>query len=202
MAFSVSGLLPADDSPNQEKTPAKKEAAKKENKSERPDNLIPLYRFYNTRTNEHAYTHAVDEVEAWRNVSHVDEHFIVGDVSPMELPETIRLWRAIRDKDKKHYYYLRAPGPAVKLTVDDRAFKCYVWKKPGDGRVPVYATTWTDGTDVAFDPNLNNLRKFREDTKKALGTYRLSLGGRDFGIPVFYVYAHPSEETSEKPPAE
>lgn len=200
--ISSSGLRA--DNPSKKKTekaknePAESKSADKEQPAERPDNLVPLYRFYNTITNEHAYTHKTKEIEAWRNVDTVKEHFIVGDVSPVELPGTTRLWRAVRDKDKRHYYYLRAPGKAVRLIVDNENFACYVWKKPGEGRIPIYATTWTDGTDCCFDSNLDSLRKFREDTKKALGTYRLSLGGADYSIPVFYVYSHPKEDSAKE----
>lgn len=197
---SVCYLSLADDTPKEKlssdrQSTRKKTTDKKEAVAVRPDNLVPLYRFYDTIRNEHVYTHSEDEADTWRGIKTVNEHLIVGDVSSVELPDTIRLWRAVRASDGKHYHYTRAPGKAVQLTVEDRVFNCYVWKKPGEGRVPVYSTTWTDGTDAFFDTDLAGVRKFRDDSKKALGTIRPAFIGRDFSTPAFYVYPHPTEET-------
>ena len=205
LTVPVTSLLQAEDPPKKEKpsSTTKKESEEKQGKegdekeSERPDNLIPLYRFYDHNLNENVYSHDMGEVNAWRKLAHMKEQIIVGDVSPVELPDTTHLWRAFRLPDRKHFHYLRAPGKAVKITVENRVFSCFVWKKPGEGRIPIYATTWTDGTDACFDPDLDNQRKYRENTKKALGAYRLGLHNRDFSIPAFYVYPHVDEKAAD-----
>ena len=161
--------------------------------ADRPQNLTPLTRFYDKKRNVHAYAYSDEELAAWRAADGIKEHIFVGDITTMELPGTVRLWRAIREKDKKHFYYITAPRAASGVNVDNENFRVFVWKSPGDGRIPIYGSTWTDGTDVFFDPDPNNVKKFAADTKKALGIERKELGPR----AVFYVYPHPKEEESQ-----
>lgn len=198
-ALVVLGIVRGDDSPLMEwatfngevcegaemKVTGKKEEAK------RPAGLLPVFRFYDHETNEHMYSLDKDELEQWRGLLHFKEHSIVGYASPVELPDTVRLWRAVH-KTGRHYYYLRTTNKDD-LTVDSDKFRVYVWKKPGQGRVPIYAHTWTDGGDVFFSDDTNHIRKFKEKSLKALGVNRLPLSGRDIGMPVFYAYP-PSDE--------
>ena len=125
----------------------------------------------------------------------VSDHGSIGLASPTEIKGSFRLWRAVR-KDGKHYYYLTAPKglPAI---VDNDNFKAYAWKQPGDGRVPIYGNTWTDGTDIFFDPEQKNLKKHAEDTKKALSVDR-----KPFATgPAFYVYPDPENAKKTEEPA-
>ena len=158
---------------------------------EPPDKLVPLYRFYDRVRNEHVYTHREEEADIWRKIATVDEHCVVGLVSPELVPGTIRLWRAIRASDGKHYHYTKAPGKAEKLTVEEKVFEVYVWKARGDGRVPVHSSTWTDGTDTFFERDSKILKRFSSDTKKALGVVRPEQG------LVFWVYPSPTEEKTK-----
>ncbi len=149
-----------------------------------PEGLVPLIRFYDTKRNQHSYAVEEKELAAWRAVPTVKEHLAIGDVSTVELPGTMRIWRGVRRKDLRHYYYTKAPGRAPDIDVDNENFKVYVWKKSGDGRIPVYGSTWIDGGDVFFDLDRDGVKKFADDTKKALNVERKSLGN----TPIFYVY--------------
>lgn len=151
---------------------------------ERPEGLVPLVRFYDKARNQHSYAVSEKELGEWRKVPTVNEHLTIGDVSTVELPGTMRIWRGVRQKDLRHFYYTKAPGRAPNIDVDNDNFKVYVWKKSGDGRVAVYGSTWTDGGDVFFDLDRDGVKKFTDDTKKALNVERKSLGN----TPIFYVY--------------
>lgn len=193
--------LPADDPPNKDaaKTKANKQSPEKpEKESARPAGLVPLYKFYDKRLFENVYSHRENEIKSLRSIPTMEEQMILGDVSTVKLPDTVRLWRSVRNGDRKHYHYLRAPGQATKMIIESDLFTVYVWKKPGDGRIPIYCHTWIDGTDVCFDPDLNKLRLYREESKKALGVYRLGLHRADFSIPVFYIYPHKDKTDDEK----
>jgi hypothetical protein len=160
--------------------------------AKRPAGLLPVVRFYDHDTDEHMYSLQKEELEQWRGLLHFKEHDVVGCASPVELPDTVRLWRAVH-RTGRHYYYLRTsnkPG----LTVESEIFHVYVWKKPGDGRIPIYAHTWTDGGDVFFSGDMDHIRKFKETSFKALGVNRLPLQGRDIGMPMFYLYPPLDEE--------
>jgi hypothetical protein len=209
---------PAEKSDAAKKDGTKSTAVKKEKKSARPENAMPLYRFYDHNRNEHLYTPNEDEVLAWRKIPHFKEHAIIGDVSPVEVPGTTQLWRAYR-KDGQHYFYTKALG-AAQVTVETEKFRVWVWKTAGDGRIPIYANTWTDATDVFLDPSLEACRNFKNGTKKALGVMRLPLGTKAYDSPAFFVYPHVDakkpegdakdskdaelkpDESKEKPPAE
>lgn len=154
-----------------------------------PEDLTPLIRFYNEKVNEHAYSSDAAEQAAWRVAPKVKEHLIIGMVSSKELPGTVRLWRGIRTNDKRHIYYTQAPKGAAPMMADNENFQVYVWKKGGDGRIPVYGSTWIDSSDVFFDCDRANVQKFFDNTKKALNVERRSLGQ----LPVFYVYPPPEE---------
>jgi|GEM_PF-3512313 len=155
------------------------------------EKLVPLYRFYAKDRNEHVYTHDAGEAAAWRKMKNMDEHGPVGLISPVDLPDTIHIWRAVRPKDGKHYHYSKAPGVADRLVVEDKVFHAYAWKKSGDGRIPVYSSTWLDGTDTFFDSDKNNVRKFSRDSKSALGVDRPEQG------LVFYVYPAPDKDSDD-----
>jgi len=149
-----------------------------------PEGLVPLVRFYDTKRNQHTYAVTEKELGEWRKVPTVKEHVAIGGVSLVELPGTMRIWRGVRRNDFRHYYYTKAPGRAADVEVDNDNFKVYVWKKSGDGRMAVYGSTWTDGGDVFFDLDRDGVKKFSDDTKKALNVERKSLGN----TPIFYVY--------------
>jgi hypothetical protein len=186
------------------KKPAEKETAKADPAKAKPmvkelassKRPQPLYRFYNHALNEHLYSLKKEEIEEWRKKKHFDEHAILGDASPVELPGTARLWRAFRD-DGKHYFYFRSAGTvAVKVDVD---FKVWVWMDPGDGRIPIYGHTWIDDTDVFLEPNLEHVTKFRNDSQDKLGVSRLSLAEGGDETPIFYLYPHVVAEKPEDP---
>jgi hypothetical protein len=81
------------------------------------------------------------------------------------------------------YFYLEATRPLPKdVSVEAEQIHIYVWTRPGEGRIPIYASTWTDGTDVFLDPSKDNVQKYIEDSKKALGVNRPYLG------VIFYIY--------------
>lgn len=149
-----------------------------------PEGLVPMVRFYDKVRNQHSYAVDGKELGEWRKVPTVKEHLTIGDVSTVELPGTMRIWRGVRRKDLRHFYYTKAPGRAPDIDVDNDNFKVYVWKKSGDGRIPVYGSTWIDGGDVFFDLDRDNVKKFTDDSKKALNVERKSLGN----TPIFYVY--------------
>lgn len=153
-------------------------------RADRPEEAVPLIRFYDSDRHQHLYTTIEPEIAGWRQASQVKEHGSLGYVSLKELPGTIRIWRAIRTKDRRHFYYAHASGKLVDVLVDNKHFAVYAWKNPGDGRVPVYGSTWTDGGDVFFDLKRDAVRKFSENSKKALGVDRKLLGNG----PIFYVY--------------
>ena len=152
--------------------------------AEEPSDLVPMYRFYNKKVNEHGYSFLDREVVDWRKADDVDEHLALGRVCAKELPGTIRMYRGIHNKTKRHYYYTVAPREAKDITVDNDNYPLYVWKNAGDGRIGIYGSTWVDGTDVFFDPDLEMVKKYGSDTKNALGVKRHSLGV----APLFYVY--------------
>jgi hypothetical protein len=160
--------------------------------ADRPDNLVPLTRFYDTAFNQHIYTHNEDEAAKWRKLPHVKEHETIGDVATHELPGTVPLWRAVRieGKQSRPYYYLRTTDIPQNTFVDAQVFKAYVWTKPGDGRIPIYCTTWTDSTDAFLHAELKVIRNNQQDTKKSTGVLRRGMGGKDISIPLFYVYPH------------
>ncbi len=141
-----------------------------------PADLVPVYRFYNKNVNEHAYSFLDRELADWRLADNVEEHIVLGKASAEELPGTMRLYRGVHNKTHKHYYY------AIARSNDN--FPLYVWKNAGDGRIGIYGSTWVDGTDVFFDPDLEMVKKFGADSQKALGVKRKSMGI----TPVFYVY--------------
>lgn len=214
LTLLIPGLDRADEPSKKQAPAAKKQTesqdadSKSSGKKEetRPEGLLPFIRFYDHNTNEHMYSLDEDELEGWRDLKHFKEHKIVGYSSPVELPETVRLWRAV-GKNGRHFYYLRTPVKA-NLFVESEKFRVWVWKKPGEGRIPIYAHTWTDGGDVYFDGEMYHIRKFKEDSKKALGVTRPPLSGRDIGVAVFYVYPHveeakpeDSKETKKEPEA-
>ncbi|MDB5385639.1 MAG: hypothetical protein JWM11_1285 [Planctomycetaceae bacterium] len=169
--------------------PKKSEPGTVGKKSARPDNLQPFIRFYNDELNEHIYSLKPEELEEWRKKKTFREQIIIGDASPVELPGTLRLWRAVRD-DGKHYFYFKSSGKGPKLKVEDLKFQVWVWTEPGDGRIPIYGNTWIDETDIFLDDDFNNVDKFRTDSLTALGVNRLSLAEDGDGTPIFYVYPH------------
>lgn len=156
-----------------------------------PPDLLPLLRFYNKATNEHCYTYTEKELAFWREVESFEEHGIIGLVSAKMLPGTVRLYRQIRPNNR--FVYSNNPPPKSMLTTVDANFEVYVWTDPGDGRVPIYCSTWTDGTDVFFEPVLESFEKISADSKKTLGVDRL----RPTVGPLFYVYPR-AEESKDK----
>jgi hypothetical protein len=184
------------------KTGAKEETAKKKpakKDSGKLEDLVSLTRFYDHKINQHLYTYSEDEADKWREIPDVKEHQIIGDISLVSLPGTVPLWRAVRieGKSARHFYYLKSNGVLKNTFIDAPAFKAYVWTKPGDGRIPIYCTTWTDNSDAFFDPSLEIVRTNRSDTKKSTGVQRPGLGGRDVSVAVFYVYPHSEPEAAE-----
>lgn len=161
---------------------------------ERPEDLKPLYRFYDKKRNQHVYTVDEQELAGWRLDEHMKEQAIVGEVASTELPGTTKLWRAIRQKDGRQFYYTQAPEKAKGVIVDNERFRAYVWKRTGDDRVGVFGSTWTDGGDGFFSRNRDGVRKYTENTKKALGVERRHLGQG----AVFYVYPSPKEGDESK----
>ncbi|WP_419555782.1 hypothetical protein [Planctellipticum variicoloris] len=61
---------------------------------ERPEDLKPLYRFFDKVRNHHIYTTDEQELADWRLDQNLKEQVIVGEVASTELPGTVRLWRA------------------------------------------------------------------------------------------------------------
>ena len=161
--------------------------------AELPSDLTPLIRFYDNNRFVHSYSHDERELADWRQTNGVREQIVVGMISTKELPGTSRLWRAVRQKDQKHFYYLTAPRPAVGVIVDNDNFQTYVWKTSGNGRIPIYGSTWTDATDVFFDAKLSDVKKYAADTKKALGVDRKMISAS----AVFWVYPNPEKEAEK-----
>ena len=173
------------------------------NAADRPENLVPLMRFYDTKFNEHIYSYSTEEMNKWHQLTHVKEHEIIGDVATSKLPGTVPLWRAVRTENNqsRHYYYLEAVKLPPNTFVDAESFKVYVWTKPGDGRVPIYCTTWIDATDAFMHRELKVVEQNREETEKSTGRLRPGMAGKNFKTPVFYVYPHVAKEKDdpEKP---
>jgi hypothetical protein len=156
---------------------------------ESPSPFAPLYRFYNKGANAHTYGYREDELARWRKLDVMQEQAVIGYIATQPLPGTVRLWRAYRRRGDKHYFYLEATRSLPKdVTVEAEQIHMYVWTRPGAGRTPIYASTWTDGTDVFLDPTKENADRYIEDSKKALGVNRPYLG------VMFYIYG-------AKPPA-
>lgn len=149
-----------------------------------PGHLVPLHRFYDRAINVHCYSMDPAEIERWRGNSAMKEQRIVGLVATESLPDTTRLYRAVRGKSQRHFYYTKANHLHRGVTLQSANFKAYVWTAPGEGRVPVYSCSWTDGADVFYETDLERVRKFTQDSKNALGVDRLTTDS----IPVFYVY--------------
>lgn len=151
---------------------------------ERPEDLKPLYRFFDKVRNHHIYTTDEQELANWRLDQNLKEQVIVGDVASTEIPGTVRLWRATRQRDGRQFYYTQAPGKAKGVVVDSEKFRVFVWKRAGDDRVGIFGSTWIDGTDSFFDRDREKVRKYTEATKTALGIERRHLGQN----AIFYVY--------------
>ncbi len=152
---------------------------------ERPEDLKPLYRFFDKVRNHHIYTTDEQELADWRLDQNLKEQVIVGEVASTELPGTVRLWRATRQRDGRQFYYTQAPGKAKGVLVDSEKFHVYIWKRAGDDRVGIFGSTWIDGTDAFFDRDRDKVRKYTEATRKALGVERRHLGQN----AAFYVYS-------------
>lgn len=162
--------------------------------AEKDPTIVPLYRFYNTKRFFHVYAYKQGQLEAFRKMEQMEQQKIIGYVLTKEEPGTQRLWRAVRS-DGRHYYYVQAPRRISKnVRVHAREFQVYVWKRGGDGRVPIFANSWTDGTDMYFDPDKKRIEKFAENTKKALGVTR-----PDYGL-VFYVQKEPPQNAQQAAP--
>lgn len=160
----------------------------------KPPVRVPLYRFYDNKLFKHIYTTSEDELASWRNNPDLKEQIVIGMVSPTEVEETQRLWRSVRRKDKAHHYYIVAPKVLTDAIVEVDAFSVFVWNKQKKGRVPVYASSWTDGTDLHLDCDIKAVEKYIRDSKKALGVNRLPFGGAKLK-PMFYVYPQKEEES-------
>ncbi len=161
-----------------------------------PPGLVPMYRFYDSRYFKHIYTTSEDELATWRSDPALKEQLVIGMVSPEEIRETQRFWRSIRKINKihQHHYYLVAPKALTDGFVDNEAFNVYVWNKPAPGRVPVFASSWIDGTDLHLDCDVKAVEKYIRDSKRSLGVNRLQYGGAKLK-PMFYVYPYKEDES-------
>jgi hypothetical protein len=170
--------------PPKNEEPSKNEGPPKKDKADgkTDPNIVALLRFYDTRLSEHVYTYGEGEPAAWRKDSTKTRETIVGYASLKELPDTRRLYRAIR-KDGMHYFYFEAPRNATGIRLED--FVLYVWTKPDDGRVPIHGACLPDRLDMYFDADESKVKKVIEDTSTGLGAKRVRYPN------AFYLYAKP-----------
>jgi len=156
-----------------------------------PEDLVPLHRFYEKRRGQHVYTHDPNEIKQWHESPLFEDQGIIGLVSPKQLPDTFRLWRAIGSG--RYFHYKKAPARAVVgLQVEDKVFAPYVWKAAGNGRVAIYSSVALNGSDAFFDTDQEKVKQLGRDLRQSKGITR-----NEDGL-VFWVYPYIPEKAEEK----
>ncbi|HYH64545.1 MAG TPA: WD40 repeat domain-containing protein [Urbifossiella sp.] len=151
-----------------------------------------LYRFWDSRLNEHVYSYGDGEPADWRRSGVFHNETIVGYVSTEPLPDTDRLYRAYR-RNRLHYFYLGLPPNKGADIERIEAFGVYVWTKPGDGRIPIHFCSLPDGTDPLFDKSLAHIQKATADTLRVQSIQRKVVEN--------YFYVYPAGPTPTPTPA-
>ncbi len=129
--------------------------------------LLALYRFWDTRHNEHVYTYGEGEPAAWRKNPAFNGEVLIGYIAVAPQPGASRLYRAYC-RDQRHYFYLTTPAGATDIERIE-AFEVYVWPQPGDGRVAIHACSLPDDKDSYFDRDLANVKEYAAGTLKQIG---------------------------------
>jgi hypothetical protein len=158
--------------------------------------LLALYRFWDTRHNEHVYTYGEGEPAAWRKNPAFNGEVLVGYIAVAPQPGAVKLYRAYC-RDQRHYFYLTKPTGATDIERSE-AFEVYVWTQPGDGRIAVHACFLPDDKDAYFDRDLANVKEYTAGTLKQIGKQRKVVEA------MFYVYPTAVQTTPPsvpKPPA-
>lgn len=152
--------------------------------AEPPPDAVPMVRFFDRRTNEHCYSVLADEQARWRELAPVmRQQYALGLVARTRGDGKVRLYRHLPiGKGRTVYSFSANYGPNYKS--DSANFEVYVWDSPGDGRIPIYCSTWTDGTDLFLEKNLAAVERYSTNTKEQNGVVRL----RPFTGPMFYIY--------------
>jgi hypothetical protein len=162
--------------------------------------VTALYQFWDSSVNEHVYSYGDGEPANWRRNPDFKNEKIIGYVATQQYAGTVPLYRAYC-KDRRHYFYLSKPAGANDVERME-AFTVYVWKTPGDGRVPVHACFLPDDKDACFDQDLKRIKDYVDGTLKQIGKQRKLVEN------YFYVYptgspARPGTGTGDpKPPSD
>lgn len=162
--------------------------------------LTPLYRFRHAEQKQYYYAYGPREVESLRGRQEISDGAVLGYVSLQEEERTTRLWR-YRSPDEKQYFLHHVSGGAndsvgkklrdwlKRSGTPNEYYRVWVWTNRRDPkRVPVYATSLPDGTDMFFTTDRDEYQRVIRDTRNSLGIERM-----DFGI-AFYIYKqHPDD---------
>jgi hypothetical protein len=153
---------------------------------DRPSGLVPLYRFYNKKNFKHTYTTNVKELEIWRANRDMEDQGPIGMVALEGGKDTVQIARSVRPVDAHLYRVGKFDDIAFRAHFDP-GFNVFAWADAGDSRVPVYSSTWIDGTDFYWDTEKKALDNYSNGTRAALKVERIRLGGKEL-LPLFYVY--------------
>ena len=100
-----------------------------EPKTKSRPSLSAMYRFWDSRFDEHVYTYGDGEPAEWRRDPAFSREAVVGFSSTSSLSDTVRLYRA-HSRDRRHYFYLTKPAGASDIQ-RIATFEMHVWCTSG-----------------------------------------------------------------------
>ncbi len=166
------------------------------NSSEAEPTLLALYRFWDTRHNEHVYTYGDGEPAAWRKNPAFNGEVLVGYIAVAPQPNAVRLYRVpTAEDDERHYFYVTKPGAQRRRTSSGlRRSRWYVWT-----RNP--ATAESQSTRASCRTTRTGVLRPGPDDRKehAAGTLKQIGKQRKVVEAMFYVY--PTAVQTTPPPA-
>lgn len=133
------------------------------------EDYLPLYRFYNTKINQHEYTNSETEAEQWRKDPNKKAEGVLGWLPAKPGKDVTRLYCASK-ANGRYYYYTVKPKGFTNFKLEPTVM--YVYERKGAGRAGIHGTCLSGGEDMLFTKSKDEVNQVIEDTKNAIGNKR------------------------------
>lgn len=126
---------------------------------------FPVLQFYDPTTKQFAFTYGEEEADLWRKLG-MEDSALLGYAVTQKIPGTKPVFR-IQPRPREFLYYFSAPQNIRANDVD--TFSLFVWRSSGAGKVAIFGTSASNGSNIFLSRDKKAVEKYRDDQMEKFG---------------------------------